>query len=121
MDKLVLAGMHFVARIGVTEQERAWPQPLEVDLEMQYDIKPAADTDQLKDAVDYSAVYELVRGLVKGQTYNLIETMAARIAESILEKFTQIKQVGVTVKKMKPPLPGRVAYSAVTIERVRHE
>ena len=60
-DRLSLRGMRFVARHGVLPQEKVEPQRFEVDVVLHADLARAAETDELDDTIDYSALHELVR------------------------------------------------------------
>ena len=64
-DRLSLLGMRFEARHGVLDWEKETPQPFEVDLILHADLSAAADSDDLDSTVDYSALHEMVRGIVQ--------------------------------------------------------
>jgi dihydroneopterin aldolase len=75
-DKIFVSGIDCVAAIGVTRQERTMKQRLSVDVEMTTDIREAARTDSLKDAMDYSGVASAVVEIASGRDFHLIETLA---------------------------------------------
>lgn len=118
MDKIILDGMFFMARHGVTEEERATAQPFAVDAEIFADLKPAAADDDLNKTVDYALVYELVQEIVLEERFSLIETLAEEIAARILSNQL-VEKVIVRVKKLNPPIAGKVNSAAVEISRGR--
>jgi len=64
-DRISVRGMRFLGRHGVTLEERMEPQPIEVDVDLETDLYAPAASDELADTLDYSAVFELVRGIVE--------------------------------------------------------
>ncbi|MGE5544432.1 MAG: dihydroneopterin aldolase, partial [Bacillota bacterium] len=118
MDEVLLKGLRFKGRHGVTPEERTNPQAIEVDLALGLDLKPAGMTDSLGKTVDYSLVYQEVRRIVEEESYNLLEALAERIAGRVLT-FNRVLRVNITVKKLHPPIPGRYEYFAVSLERER--
>ena len=83
-DRIVLSWMRFDGRHGVSDEERAEPQPFEVDVELYLDLQPAGIDDDLQKTVDYSQVFELCRDLVEATNFRLLETIAEGIAHEIL-------------------------------------
>lgn len=88
---------------GVFAQERAVGQQFVVDVELSLDLAPAGKSDDLSLTLDYSAVARLVVEQIQGEPVALIETLAERIAQSILE-YELVKSVLVTVHKPQAPL-----------------
>ena len=66
---------------GVLPEEQARAQPFEVDLELDVDLEPAGESDELDDTVDYAAVCERCSRWSTTERYQLLERLAARIAE----------------------------------------
>jgi dihydroneopterin aldolase len=104
-DRITLRGMHFLARHGVTLEERREPQPFDVDVELQTDLSTSAASDDLADTIDYSEVFALVGRVVEGESHRLIEALAGAIANAVLATTTA-DAVTVRVRKPKAPLPG---------------
>ena len=88
---------------GVFAQERAVGQQFVVDVELSLDLAPAGKADDLSLTLDYSAVARLVVEQIQGEPVALIETLAERIAQSILE-YELVQSVLVTVHKPQAPL-----------------
>lgn len=116
MDSIRLKGMRFVAKVGVTEAERANPQTIEVDVEIEADLQRAGRSDELKATIDYARVYARIARALEGREARLLEALAERAAQSLAE-FKPIL-VTVTVRKRAPPIPGGSAEVAeVTVSR----
>lgn len=113
-----MQGMIFFARHGLLPQERELGQRFVVDLELFCDLKPAGITDDIKNAISYAEVYNVVETTVTSNTFNLIEALAENIAREVLQQFRIIK-VLVRVKKPAAPVPGIFEYMAVEIIRER--
>jgi dihydroneopterin aldolase len=119
-DRIVLSRMRFDGRHGVTEAEGARPQPFEIDVELVIDLQAAGIEDDLERTIDYSRVFEVCRDLVEATTFRLLEAIAEGIAHEILVAMP-VDEVGVRVRKMQPPLDGRLDYAGVEIWRTRSE
>jgi 7,8-dihydroneopterin aldolase/epimerase/oxygenase len=117
-DRISVRGMLFLARHGVTLEERLEPQPFEVDVELHKDLSGASASDELADTIDYSALFSLVGTIVEGQSFRLIESLAGTIADAVLAE-TDASAVEVRVRKPRAPLPGPFDTVEVAIQRVR--
>lgn len=112
-DTLRIQDVAIDCRIGVTEEERAVPQTIWVDLEVAVDAARAAARDDVRSTVDYAALVSSVHELAQSKPYRLLETIAEEIASLILgESGTS----WVRVQVRKRALPG-IGYAAVTVER----
>jgi dihydroneopterin aldolase len=118
-DRIVLAGMVFLARHGVNEWEKVEEQRFEVDVELSVDTKPAAATDDLAKTVDYRGVRETGRSIVEGASVDLIETLAGSIAAKLLAADSIVDEVVVRVRKPDVDLGGPLEYAGVEVRRVR--
>ncbi|HID95940.1 MAG TPA: dihydroneopterin aldolase [Candidatus Latescibacteria bacterium] len=115
-DVLRLKGMRFHAYHGVLQEEKGSGQVFEVDLEMAVDLQRPAQTDRLEDTIDYAQLFELIKGIVTGERYNLIETLADRIAMRVRKDF-KVPKITVRVRKLSPPLDGELDHVEVEIRR----
>lgn len=79
MERLRLTGIRTEGRHGAREGERDAPQPFLVDLEVDVEARG----DDLTTTADYRDLVELVRRLVAGESFSVIETLASRIAEAV--------------------------------------
>jgi len=107
MFYLNLNDMEFMARHGVLTEEKVTPQKFIVDVRIETDqIVAAAGTDKIDDALNYVGVYELVQDIMMNQQFDLIETIAAKIAQEIVAKFPSVIAADVKVTKVNPPIDG---------------
>lgn len=88
MDQVFISGLEIEAVIGVYDWERTIHQRLVLDLEMAWDIRAAAAQDDLSLTLDYAAISQRVLDYVSTTQFELIETLAERIAELILNEFS---------------------------------
>jgi 7,8-dihydroneopterin aldolase/epimerase/oxygenase len=117
-DQIAVRGMRFLGRHGVRLEERMEPQPFEVDLLLELDLARPAASDELGDTVDYSAAFEMVRGIVEGRSFRLVEALAGSIADAVLAGYP-VEAVEVRVRKPKAPLPGPFDTVEVRLTRQR--
>jgi dihydroneopterin aldolase len=119
-DRILLEGMVFHGRHGTLAAERELGQPFVVDVELRLDLRPAGNSDDLAQTVDYGEVHRRAREIVEGEPVNLTETVAERIARAILEEHPAVEAVRVKVSKPHVRLDDTVlAGSAVEILRRR--
>ena len=116
--KILLHGAQFFARHGVSDEERRVGGRFVVDVELAYDLARAGQSDNLQDTISYAELYNLVREIVEGESFRLIETLAETIAQKTLATFPA-DAVMVRVKKQPPPLSGIVDFAGVEIYRER--
>lgn len=114
MDRIFINGMTVSAVIGTLPHEREKAQNIKIDLALECDMRKAGTTDDLRDAVDYSAVEKLVHDTVSASSFFLLEALAQRIADDCFS-FDGVSGVTVRIEK-----PGGAAFSrsvAVEISR----
>ena len=118
MDKIFLNDLKVSAIIGIWEWERRVRQNIHVDLEMATDIRRAAASDAIEDTLNYKKVAKRGERFIAESEFQLVETLAERIADIVLDEFA-VPWVKVTVRK-----PGAIRRSrdvGVQIERSREE
>lgn len=116
MDIVFIRDLRIETVIGVYDWERKIRQTVSLDLEMGTDIRPAADSDHIQDALDYKAVAKRLIQFVGDSEFQLVETLAQRCADIILNEF-QVPWLRLRLSK-----PGAVTGSqdvGVLIERAR--
>ena len=118
-DRIVLAGMVFLARHGVNDWEKVEEQRFEVDVELELDARPAAVRDDLTQTVDYRGVYELTRQVIEETTLELIESLAEAVATKVLAANGNVEAVVVRVRKPDVDLGGPIDSAGVEIRRSR--
>jgi len=115
-DRIELNKIQALGRIGVLPEEKNRAQPFEVDLAIETDLSVAGSSDDLDDTVNYGEVTELVAGIIRNESHQLLEKVATRIASEVFA-IPAVTGVQITVRKMRPPLPEFLEYSAVNIYR----
>jgi dihydroneopterin aldolase len=110
---LELRGFH-----GVLAREKEMGQQFIFDVTL-HAHDAGVRSDKLQDTVDYTAVAECVRGVSESARFNLIEALAAAVADALLDRFP-VSRVRVRVRKPEVALDLPVEFTAATIERARH-
>lgn len=105
-------------RHGVFGHEKRDGQEFVVDLTVWLDLTAAAATDDLRQTLHYGELAELAAAIVGGEPYDLIESVAGRIADEVL-KDSRVSGVEVTVHKPSAPIPLTFDDVAVTVGRKR--
>lgn len=98
VDRIVLEGMVFSGKHGVSDAERGRPQRFSVDIELESNLARAARSDQLEDTIDYRRLRAIAKEVIEGESAHLIETLAGRIARQALE-VPRVESVTVKVTK----------------------
>ncbi|MBD0863402.1 dihydroneopterin aldolase [Gordonia sp. zg691] len=117
-DRIELRGLKVRGNHGVFDHERADGQDFYIDVVLWLDLQAAADTDDLAETVDYGALAQQVAAIVGGEPRNLIETVGAEVAESIMAD-DRISACEVTVHKPSAPIPLTFDDVAVVTRRSR--
>lgn len=115
-DQIEVVGIRAMGVIGVLDHEKEQAQPFEVDLVIDADLRGAGATDDLEQTVHYGLATERVVDVINNESHELIERVAQRIADEILA-MDRVDAVEVTIRKLRPPIPHHVEYSAVRIHR----
>ncbi|MEP7116099.1 MAG: dihydroneopterin aldolase [Acidobacteriota bacterium] len=103
--------------VGIYPHERAHPQSVLLDIELDYDFALPAGSDAIADAVDYDAVAASVTDLLQAAQFQLIETMAERAAACLLAEVRVATAVRIEIRK--PAAVPAAACSFVRVERRR--
>jgi 7,8-dihydroneopterin aldolase/epimerase/oxygenase len=98
-------------RIGVTPEERSNPQECEADLTIWGDF----ETDSIDKSVDYCSVLDETHAVVEAQDYVLVETLAYRIARTLLQKFP-VSRINVRIRKRPAVLMDKIEFVEVEVE-----
>jgi len=117
VDRVSVRDLRVSAVIGVRDWEREVTQTLTFNVEMSADVARAAATDDLADALDYSAVAQTISSVVREGRFLLIETAAERVAERLLADHA-VAWLRLEVLK---PIADAGYTAAVTIERGARE
>ncbi|MBL0389157.1 dihydroneopterin aldolase [Tumebacillus sp. ITR2] len=119
MDKIYMSGLEFYGYHGVFEEENRLGQRFLADVVMSLPLQQAGLTDDLHETVHYGEAYDCIREIMDGEPAKLLETLAERIAASLLASFPALQDVQVKVTKLHPPIKGPMNGVAVEIVRSR--
>lgn len=118
-DRIELRGLSAYGHHGVLAHETEHGQAFSVDLTCWLDTAEAAATDDLSKTVNYAELAQLAHDAVAGPPRQLIETVAAEIADAAMARFEQLHAVEVTIHKPHAPIPLSFADVAVVARRSR--
>jgi 7,8-dihydroneopterin aldolase/epimerase/oxygenase len=116
MGLILIENMEFYSFHGHFKEERIVGNKFIVDLTIETDMKGPAESDNLKDAVNYQRAYELVK-LEMEKKSHLLEHIAGRIIDAIYSEMEGIKKLTVKVSKMNPPMGGKIGSVSVVMSR----
>ena len=114
MDIVFIRELKVDTLVGIYDWERRLRQNVVLDIDMGTDIARAAKSDNIEDTLDYKAVAKRVGQFVREAEFGLVETLADKVAELVMQEF-KVPWVKVTLHK-----PGAVSGSksvGVVIER----
>lgn len=117
MDIVYIRELEIETIIGIYDWEREQKQIVSLDLEMAWDIRPAAASEDITKTLDYKAVAKNLKEFIEGSQFLLVETLAEEVARRIINDF------GVSTIKLRVGKPGAVTGSkdvGVIIERKRN-
>ena len=119
MDKIIISQLEVISNHGVLDAEKVLGQKFYVSIELALDLQKAGISDDIRETINYAEVCDMVVRLMQNSTYNLIETCAEKIAESLLKTHTNVNEVTVTIEKPHAPIKHSFGNVAVLIIRKR--
>lgn len=117
-DRIELRGLTVRGHHGVFEHEKRDGQDFIVDIVVTMDLSRAGRSDDLGDTLDYGGLAQRAAEIIGGPPCNLIEAVAARIADSVMED-SRVEAVEVTLHKPAAPIPLDFRDVAVVVTRQR--
>lgn len=114
MDIVFIEQLSVITTIGVYDWEQTIEQKLVFDIEMGWDNRAAAKSDEVNDCLSYADISEAVVNHVEGQRFALVERVAEEVASLLLSRFNS---PWVRIKLTKPGAVARAANVGVVIER----
>jgi len=118
MDKIYIQDLALRCIIGVYPEERRDKQDVIINVVLEADLQAAGLSDDLRNSVDYKSVKKRILEIVEGSDFNLVETLAERIAATCLED-PRVRRAVVRVDK-----PGALRFArsvAVEVDRARKD
>lgn len=117
MGLIQIENMEFYAFHGHFREEQIVGNKFLLDLSIEADMSLPADSDNLKDAINYQLAYRLVKEEMEKKS-KLLENIAKRILDTIYANFEGVRKVTVKISKMNPPMGGgRIEKVSVTLSR----
>ena len=117
-DKIFLEDVRFYGHHGVTDAQQTVGAWFSVDVELTLDLTPASLSDDLGATVDYGEVAHRVVEIGTKERVNLLERLAALVADGLLREFP-VQVVRVRVRKLTPPMEGIYGVPGVELMRGR--
>lgn len=108
--KLKIHNAVFYAYHGVMSEEQNLGRKFEVDVEIDYDITDAVTHDRLEYAINYEQIYKNLKEILTENKFYLVEKIAYKIGQKLLEKFPNIDKLRVRVRKLHPPVGGLIDF-----------
>lgn len=118
VDTIFVEQIEFYGYHGASDEEQSVGHRYAVDVELRFDTRRAAATDDLDETVNYSRVAKRIVAIGMSEKYRLLETLAGKIADALLAEFP-VETVRLRVRKIGPPMNVIAAAAGVEIERRR--
>jgi dihydroneopterin aldolase len=115
-DRISIKGLRAFGRHGVEPREREYGQDFLIDLECLLDLSEAAQTDLIENTVDYAELIGVVKLIIETETYFLLEALAKRLIDAILE-MPRVESVSVAISK--PDVANQVGLEKVEVRMKR--
>ena len=118
MATIAIEGMQFFSYHGHFEEESVIGTKFLLDLFIHTDTSAAEKSDDLDDTVNYLEVYNVVKQQMQQKSY-LIEHVARRILDAVMEHFPEITKAELKFRKLNPPLGGQMDSVSIYLETER--
>jgi dihydroneopterin aldolase len=119
-DMVFINGLAIHAYHGVMPHEGKVGQSFTLDIVLDIDLDEASRSDKLVATVSYDQVVEVARQAFTAQRYRLVEAAAGAVANAVLDRFSRVSAVRVTVHKPHAPVAATFDDVGVSILRQRH-
>jgi dihydroneopterin aldolase len=116
MGLIQIENMEFYSFHGHYREERIVGNKFLVDITIETDMSIAAQSDNLKDAVNYQRIYEIVK-IQMDMKSHLLEHIAGRILDAVYAEMKGIMKATVKVSKMNPPMGGKIGSVSIVLSR----
>lgn len=121
MDYIELCGIEAYGYHGVLPEETRLGQRFTADVRLETSLAAVGGSDDIRDGVDYGAVFALVQELLSGTPVRTLERLVTLINEAVLREFPTVAAVTTKVYKPAAPVAGVLRYAAVERRAVRHD
>lgn len=120
MGKIFVEGIKIYAHHGCFKEEAIIGTNFLVDVELDVDLSQPANTDNIADAVNYQAVFSIIKEQMAIRS-NLLEHVGKRIVEAIFNQFNEVQKIRLKVSKLNVPLGGHIDSTAIQFSCIRGE
>lgn len=117
MGKIKIEEMEFYAFHGHYQEEQIVGNRFLVDLELKTDLKGPAQSDSLKDAVNYQQAYQIIKSEMRRTKSNLLENIGKRILDALFAEMKGIKKATIRIRKLNPPMGGPIKSVGIKMSR----
>ena len=121
MDSIIIKNLKIYAYHGVNPEEKIDGQNFLIDTVMFIDKRDAFKKDDINKTLSYSSATKIIKKIVTEKKYDLIETVAEKIAEALFKTFVDLEKAEITVKKPESPMKADFEYVAVKIIREKSD
>jgi 7,8-dihydroneopterin aldolase/epimerase/oxygenase len=120
-DTVFVTGLALHAYHGVMQHEAKVGQTFTLDMVLELDLAEASRSDKLAHTVGYDQVVEVASTAFCAKRYRLVEAAAGAVARSVLDRFSQVSAIRVTVHKPHAPIAATFDDVGVSILRTRQD
>jgi dihydroneopterin aldolase len=113
-DAVFVRGVEFEANHGYTQAEQRLTRRFRVNLELRLPLQAAADSDSIRDTIDYRRICDVAVHIGTTRTFRLLEALAGHIAQAVLDLYPHM-EVLIEVEKLAPPCRGAPCASGVRL------
>jgi len=117
-DKIVIERLEFQGRCGITPDERRRPQPMAIDLELDYETASAASSGRLSDTIDYARVANRVVEVAGHEVCTLLETLGEKVLTMVFTEFP-VSRARLWIRKLAPPMAQPAGSVGIKLDRPR--
>ena len=114
---ITIKQLEVICIVGILAHERELPQKLQLDIELELDLRSFLASQDLKDSADYAEIATFLTTWVQEAQFELLESLAVQSCEIILKRWSSITQCKITVKK--PSAIPNAKYASVTVQMKR--
>ncbi len=115
MGQISLEGLEFFAYHGAYAEEQKIGNRYAVDVHIETDFSQAAESDHLRDTINYEDVYRHIQGVMQ-QKHRLLEHIGRSIIKNIRVQYPDIQSIEVVVSKFNPPIGGVCTRAKVSLK-----
>jgi dihydroneopterin aldolase len=121
MGKIKIEEMEFYAFHGHYQEEQIVGNRFLVDLELKTDLRKPAQSDQLRDAVNYQQAYQIVKNEMRRTKSNLLENIGKRILDALFAEMHGIQKATIRIRKLNPPMGGPIRSVGIRMSRKKKD